>query len=99
MTINERDQRLRELDMQIDAKKYEFLLQRKLEMESTANRLKTSIVRDMVAASLYPFAIDQSSHTPWRTETERRAKLRMIAGLCYMAADEFMKARDDHAPR
>jgi hypothetical protein len=53
------------------------------------------IIRDIVAASLYPFAIDQSSHTPWKTEAERRQKLRNLAKLCYMAADEFMAARDE----
>jgi hypothetical protein len=52
-------------------------------------------LRDMVAASLYPFAIDQASHIPWRTEAERRTKLRDLARMCYMAADEFMKARDE----
>lgn len=52
-------------------------------------------LRDMVAASLYPFAIDQSSRSPWTTESERRKKLRDIAKLCYMAADEFIQARDE----
>jgi hypothetical protein len=66
---------------------------RAAEMIDKANRYR-GLVRDMVAASLYPFAIDQASHHPWKTEKERKAKLRKIASMCYMAADEFMKARD-----
>jgi hypothetical protein len=67
---------------------------RAAELIDKANRYR-GIVRDMVAASLYPFAIDQASQYPWKTEKERREKLRKIASMCYMAADEFMKARDE----
>jgi hypothetical protein len=95
MRRDQLDARLRELDMQIKSKQYDYLRQRKQEMETAATTIKTSIVRDIVAASLYPFAIDQSSETPWKTETERRKKLRDLAKICYMAADEFMKARDE----
>lgn len=90
MNASQRDARLRELDAQLKRAR-----ERYQEMgTNTAVQLKTSIVRDMVAASLYPFAIHQNSDEPWRTEEGRRKKLRDLAKLCYMAADEFIKVRD-----
>ena len=52
-------------------------------------------LRDHVAAALYPFAIDQYSKTQfhWTDEAGRRKHLRDLAKICYMAADEFVKAR------
>ena len=84
----------REALMRKQARLYDELIRRK---KAEAELAKDGPIRDMVAASLFPFAIDQSSRErpAWRTDAERRARIRDIARICFDAADKFIKVRNE----